>query len=200
MTQAALILASSSASRSRLLRAAGLAFETVPAHVDEDAVKMAIRAEKGSVERCVETLAALKAVKISQAYPQALVIGADQLLVCGERWFDKPADLAAAREQLLALAGKAHSLPTAAVVARGGARLWHHVAAPRLTMRAFGTAFVDDYLARAGEQVLGSVGAYQLEGLGVQLFQAVEGDFFTILGLPLLPLLGFLREHGVVAA
>lgn len=196
---AIVILASASASRAHLLTAAGVPFTATAAHVDEDAVKAAMKADGASALDCAETLAELKAVKISQAYPDALVIGADQMLECEGRWFDKPPSLNAARDQLMALSGKPHTLPTVAVVARAGARIWQHRAAPKLTMRNLSPAFLDSYLAQAGKAVLSSVGAYQLEGPGVQLFQAIDGDFFTILGLPLLPLLGFLREHDVVS-
>ena len=192
------ILASSSASRARLLTAAGVPFTAEPAHVDEEAIKQSLRAEGATASACAETLAEIKAVTISQRHRHALVIGADQMLECGGTWFDKPADLGRAEEQLLALAGKTHTLPTAAVVALGGTRIWHHVATPRLCMRSFDRAFVQGYLAGVGKAALPSVGAYQLEGLGSQLFHTVEGDFFTILGLPLLPLLAFLRAHHVV--
>lgn len=200
MSVASLILASASTSRARLLTAAGLAFDALPADVDEDAVKRASRAKGETTAHCARSLAEMKAARISAAHPDALVIGADQMLDAEGRWFDKPRDLAAAREQLLFLAGKTHTLPTAAVVVRAGRCVWHHVASPRLTMRPFGAGFVDDYLARVGSKALSSVGAYQLEGLGVQLFAEIDGDFFTILGLPLLPLLAFLREHGVIGA
>lgn len=193
-----LILASASQSRVKLLTSAGLTFEAIPANVDETAVKDAMQADDATALQCAEALADLKALKISQQHPDALVIGADQMLECEGTWFDKPPTMAAARDQLMALAGKTHLLPTVAVVATGGARIWHHVSAPRLTMRAFDDSFVAAYLERAGERVMTSVGAYQLEGLGVQLFHKVEGDFFTILGLPLLPLLDFLRGHKVV--
>lgn len=192
-----MILASASQSRAKLLTAAGIAFAAVPAAVDEQAVKDSLRAEQVTALQCAETLAELKALKVSQAHPQALVIGADQMLDCHGTWYDKPATLVAARAHLATLAGKTHLLPTAAVAAMNGVRLWRHVSAPRLTMRTLDDEFITAYLERAGTGVLQSVGAYHLEGLGAQLFQAVEGDFFTILGLPLLPLLGFLREHGV---
>jgi septum formation protein len=116
------------------------------------------------------------------------------LLVCGEKWFDKPADLAAAQASLQQLSGQTHLLPTAVCVYRGGAMIWHHIATPSLTMRTLSPAFIADYLAAEGEEVLSSVGAYRLEALGAQLFTHIDGDFFTILGLPLLPLLGFLRQ------
>lgn len=193
------ILASASKSRANLLRAAGVNVEIVPAHADEDAVKNALKAEGATAAQCAETLAELKAVQVSQRHDNALVIGADQMLECEGAWFDKPADMAAARNHLVALRGKTHVLPTAVAVALNGARIWHHVALPRLTVRPYSDAFIDSYLKTAGPAVLTSVGAYQLEGLGAQLFSKIEGDFFTILGLPLLQLLAFLREHGVVS-
>jgi len=195
-----LILASASKSRAALLRAAGIAVEIVPAHADEEAVKNALKAEGATAAQCAETLAELKAVQVSQRHDNALVIGADQMLECEGVWFDKPADMAGARNHLVNLRGKTHVLPTAVCVALNGARIWHHVATPRLTVRAYSDAFMADYLKSAGPAVLSSVGAYQLEGLGAQLFSKIEGDFFTILGLPLLPLLAFLREHEVVPA
>jgi septum formation protein len=126
------------------------------------------------------------------------VIAADQMLVCDNAWSDKLADLAAARAQLLALRGRRHELVSAVCVVRDTTRLWHDVDRPALTMRSFGDGFLDDYLASAGDDVLGSVGAYRLEGHGIQLFSRIDGDYFAILGLPLLPLLAFLRGHGVV--
>jgi septum formation protein len=193
-----LILASASKSRAALLRAAGVAVDIVPAHADEEAVKAALKAEGATAAQCAETLAELKAVQVSQRHDNALVIGADQMLECEGTWFDKPADLAGARDHLIHLRGKTHVLPTAVAVALNGARIWHHVATPRLTVRPYSDAFIDDYLKTAGTAILSSVGAYQLEGLGAQLFSKIEGDFFTILGLPLLQLLAFLREHEVV--
>ncbi|WP_372399013.1 nucleoside triphosphate pyrophosphatase [Azospirillum sp. HJ39] len=165
--------------------------------VDEEEVKEAGRVEGVSADIVAEALAELKAQRIARRHPGALVIGADQMLECEGRWFDKPAGRDAARDQLLALRGRTHRLVSCAVVVRDGERMWHKTDSARLTMRNFSEAFLDDYLDRAGEGVLHSVGAYQLEGLGAQLFHRVEGDFFTILGLPLLPLLGFLRVHGV---
>jgi septum formation protein len=191
------ILASASKSRANLLRAAGVNVEIEPAHADEEAVKNALKAEGATAAQCAETLAELKAVQVSQRHDNALVIGADQMLECEGVWFDKPADISGARNHLVTLRGKTHVLPTAVCVALNGARIWHHVATPRLTVRSYSDAFIDDYLKIAGTAVLSSVGAYQLEGLGAQLFSKIEGDFFTILGLPLLPLLAFLREHEV---
>tara|TARA_R110000868_G_scaffold49607_8_gene159742 strand:- start:438 stop:1073 length:636 start_codon:yes stop_codon:yes gene_type:complete len=192
------ILASASSSRANLLHAAGLAFETIPAKVDEDSIKASLQAEEASASQCAETLAELKAVKISQRQPNALVIGADQLLECNGKWFDKPVDMAGAKTHLLSLRNQTHILATSVVVALNGARIWHHNAAPSLSMRAFTTEFLDDYLDHVGTAALTSVGAYQLEGRGIQLFSRIEGDFFTILGLPLLELLSFLRGHDVV--
>jgi septum formation protein len=200
----ALILASASATRRGLLERAGLAFEALPAAVDEAALKEGAQAEGIPPEGAATVLAEAKAERIARRRPEALVIGCDQLLVCRmedgkERWFDKPADLGAARAQLLALRGRTHRLVTATVAWRGGERVWGDVTIPCLTMRAFSDAFLDSYLAAEGEAILSSVGAYRLEGLGVHLFGRVEGEHGAILGLPLIPLLGFLRGHGVVA-
>lgn len=192
------VLASQSAARRRLLEAAGLALVVDSPRVDEAAVKESLRAEGAPPEAAAESLAELKALKVSARHPGALVVGADQLLVCEEEWFDKPADRAAAAAQLARLAGRQHRLVTSVVVARDGQRLWHHCEAPRLTLRRLSPAFIDWYLEQAGEAVLASVGAYQLEGLGVQLMARVEGDHFAIQGLPLLPLLDFLRQNGVL--
>ena len=126
------------------------------------------------------------------------MLGADQILVCDDRWHDKPRDRAGARAQLLALKGRNHDLVTSVVVVSGGSRLWRHTERARLAMRDFSESFLDAYLDRVGEAAFGAVGAYQLEGEGVQLFRHVEGDFFTILGLPLLPLLEYLRQAGVL--
>ncbi|MCO6415282.1 Maf family protein [Siccirubricoccus sp. KC 17139] len=193
-----LILASQSSARRAVLAAAGLAFAAEAASVDEAAIKEGCRAEGIPAEDAAMLLAEAKAERIARRRPEALVLGADQMLVCETRWFDKPADMAAARAQLLALRGKPHVLVTAVVAWRGGQRVWQHLARPRLTMREFSEAFLDTYLAAEGEAVLGSVGAYRLEGLGPHLFRAVEGEHAAILGLPLLPLLGFLRQHGVL--
>jgi septum formation protein len=194
-----IILASASSSRANLLRSAGVIFDTIPAKVDEDSVKESLAAEGASATQCAETLAELKAVKISQRQPNTLVVGADQLLECGGKWFDKPADMAGAKTHLETLRGNTHILATSVVVAMNGARIWHHNAAPRLTMRTFTDTFLIDYLTDVGPAALLSVGAYQLEGRGVQLFNRIDGDFFTILGLPLLELLAFLRGHNLVA-
>ena len=193
-----LILASQSTARAAVLRGAGLVFETRPARVDEDAVKAAAKAEGASPGDAALLLADLKARRVRD--PDALVIGADQILVCAERWFDKPASLAEARTHLQALRDRTHALETALVCHRDGREVWRHLARPRLTMRAFSDAFLDAYLRLEGDAALASVGAYRIEGLGAQLFSRVEGEHAAVLGLPLIPLLGFLRQHGVLLA
>lgn len=194
-----LILASASRSRRELLEAAGLRFTTQPAHVDEAEVKRSAKASGASATDTALLLAELKARRVATREPDALVIGADQILVCDGDWFDKPSDVVAARQQLLQLRGRSHTLVTAVLCQRGGQRLWHTVAEPRLTMRQFTDAFLETYLAEEAEAVSSTVGAYRLEGLGVHLFKRIEGEHSAILGLPLLPLLGFLRQHGVLA-
>ncbi|PWC30138.1 Maf family protein [Teichococcus aestuarii] len=193
-----LVLASGSATRAALLRAAGLDFTAQPAPVDEASLKEAARAEGIPPADAAILLAEAKAMRVARREPEALVIGADQLLVCEGAWFDKPEDLAGARAQLQALRGRTHTLFTAMVLWRHGQRVWQHVATPRLTMRDFSDSFLDRYLALEGEAVTHSVGAYRLEGPGIQLFREVEGEHSAILGLPLLPLLGFLRQHGAL--
>lgn len=192
-----LVLASGSRTRALMLEKAGLRPILDKPLVDEEEVKLAGKAEGVGADAVAEALAELKAQRVTRRHPGALVVGADQMLECEGVWFDKPSDRAAARAQLLALRGKTHQLVSCAVIVRDGERLWHKVDRARLTMRNFSENFLDGYLDAVGDEVLHSVGAYQLEGLGAQLFQRVEGDFFTILGLPLLPLLGFLRVHGV---
>ncbi|MBS0221491.1 MAG: septum formation protein Maf [Proteobacteria bacterium] len=192
-----LILASASSSRRQLLRNAGLNFESEPSGVDEEEVKRSLLAKRSAPQEIAEKLAEMKALRVSTKHPEAMVVGGDSTLACQGRLFDKPSSIEAARKQLLALRGQTHELFSCVVVARGGARLWHWNERARLTMRPFNEAFLDAYLARAGDAVLDSVGAYQLEGLGAHLFSRVDGDYFTILGLPLLPLLSFLAGHGV---
>lgn len=193
-----LILASESAARAALLRAAGVRVTVDPARLDEAAVKAAMTAEAAPARDLADTLAELKASRVSQRHPGVLTLGADQVLVCDGVLFDKPRDRAEARSHLLRLRGRTHHLLSAAVIARDGAPLWRHIGQARLTMRPFGDAFLVSYLAAEGAEVLGSVGAYRLEGRGSQLFSAVEGDYFTVLGLPLLAVLDFLRVQGVL--
>ena len=182
-----------------MLHAAGIAFEARPAAIDEAEVKGAARAQGASADNTALLLAELKSLRIARLDPEAIVIGCDQLLVCEDRWFDKPVDLAEARAHLMALRGRSHVLVTSVVCQRGERLLWHHIARPSLTMRAFSDAFLDDYLALEGANVTTTVGGYRLEGLGVQLFEVITGEHAAILGLPLLPLLGFLRGQGIVA-
>jgi septum formation protein len=193
-----LILASASTARRNLLQSAGLQFDCIPADIDESAIKVATRAGGGTASDAAAALAIAKAAAIPA--PDAIVIGCDQILVCGDAWFDKPATLADARDTLCRLRGRPHTLVTATACHRAAATLWQHVATPRLTMRAFSDAFLDAYLAAEGAALLTSVGAYRLEGAGMHLFDAIEGEHSAILGLPMTPLLGFLRASGVVLA
>lgn len=193
-----IVLASASATRRAMLDHAGVPFIVDTAAVDEDSVKAAMREQTGNPARAAEVLAELKAARVSARHPGAIVIGADQMLDCDGEWFDKPADIEAARAQLTSLRGRTHRLTSAVAAVRDGSRLWNHTESARLTMRRFSDDFLDDYLNRVGAAATSSVGAYQLEGLGAQLFITVEGDHFTVLGLPLLPLLDFLRENQVV--
>ena len=194
------VLASASQSRGALLCNAGIEVIRDPAAIDEDSVKESFGNRDEPASQTAMALAELKAQRVSQRHKDALVIGADQMLQCGGIWFDKPADLDHARGHLIALRGKTHELLSAVCVVRDGEVLWRHLESAQLTMRPFSDAFIDEYLAAAGDAVCASVGAYQLEGRGAQLFSRIEGDYFTILGLPLLPLLGFLVNHGVVTA
>ena len=193
-----LVLASASATRARLLADAGLVIVADPAAVDEEEIRASFRAEGRDAAACAGALAQAKAMRVSARHAGALVLGADQILDCGGRWLEKPRDLDAARAQLALLRGKRHALITAAAVVRNGAPIWQSVDRAYLTMRRFSDGFLDRYMAAAGAELQESVGAYRLEGLGAQLFERVRGDFFTILGLPLLPLLDFLRGHGAL--
>ena len=198
MSAPRLILASASLTRRRMLEAAGLSFTAIASDVDEESVKRAARAEGARAAETAFLLAEMKAQKVAARNPRALVVGADQILVCENIWFDKPGNLQGARTQLKALRGRVHDLETAVVCYRGGARQWFHVSRPRLTMRGFSDAFLETYLAAERDEILGNVGAYRLEGRGAQLFEQIEGDFFSVLGLPLLPLLSYLRHARVL--
>jgi septum formation protein len=193
------VLASASAIRRTLLANAGVPIAVDPGAVDEDEVKRAMRADGAPAAAVAETLAEMKAMRVAPRHPGALVLGADQMLDCNGVWFDKPGDRAHAEAHLTALAGRTHKLISAVVCVRNGARIWHHTATASLTMRPLSREFIAAYLDAVGPQALSSVGAYQLEGLGAHLFARVEGDYFTVLGLPLLAVLAFLREHNVVA-
>lgn len=192
-----LILASQSRARQALLANAGIAFEAMPADIDE----RALQSESGlsAPGEIASLLAGKKALWVSSRHPDRIVAGADQTLALGKRLFSKPTGRAQAAEQLQRLAGNSHELHSAAAVARDGKIVFETVAIARMTMRPLREAEIDAYLDEAGEAVTTSVGAYQLEGLGVHLFERIEGDHFTILGLPLLPLLAFLRGEGLLA-
>jgi septum formation protein len=192
-----LILASQSRARQMLLAHAGIVFEAVPADIDERAVQQASGlAAPGDI---AALLAREKALWVSSRQAGKYVIGADQTLALGDRLFSKPAGRAQAAEQLRALAGRAHELHSAVAVARDGKILFAEISMARMTVRSLDEAGIDAYLDAAGEAVTSSVGAYQLEGLGAHLFERIEGDHFTILGLPLLPLLAFLRSERLLA-
>jgi septum formation protein len=192
-----LVLASQSKVRRALIEAAGIQVETRPAHLDERAIEQRVTGGPGEVAL---TLAREKARTVAAMSGPGIVVGCDQTLALGERRFSKPADRTAAREQLLAMRGRPHELHSAVAVCRNGGVTFGHVAVARLTMRAFSEDFLEAYLDAAGGNVTASVGAYQLEKTGIHLFEKIEGDHFTILGLPLLPLLEHLRNEGVLAA
>ncbi|MDP2125168.1 MAG: Maf family nucleotide pyrophosphatase [Parvibaculum sp.] len=202
MTKFPLILASASAVRARLLKDAGLEFDVEDSRLDEEAVKrgFAGRDMSTDTDALALKLAEEKARAVSRANPAALVIGADQILSCDGKRYDKPKSMAEARTNLQAMRGRPHILHSGVALVANDVIVWGHAAQAHLTMRGFTDAFLDDYLARVGEQAMKSVGCYQLEGPGVQLFQHIDGDYFTILGLPLLPLLAELRKHGVATA
>lgn len=193
----AVTLASGSASRRALLAAAGVAADSVAPNVDEASYRTSLRAEGVPVRDQAMQLAELKAVRVSSARG-GLVIGGDQMLALGNEAFDKPADLAEARSHLTRLSGKSHTLETAIVVCEDGRPVWRHLARPRLTMRPLTPEFIEAYMEQCGDSLLSTVGAYQLEGVGAQLFSNIEGDYFSILGLPLLPLLDYLRVRKVL--
>jgi septum formation protein len=197
LTASPLVLASGSAVRRRLLEAAGIPVEVRPASLDERAVEATATRDDPSAVAAL--LARAKALRVAKDVPDRLVIGADQTLALGSRRFDKPADRAAAGAQLQTLAGRTHELHAAVAVARGSGVLFEHVDVARLTMRPLSAAVLDRYLDAAGAAVTASVGGYQLEALGVHLFERIEGDHFTILGLPLLPLLAYLRAERSLA-
>ena len=197
MATAELILASGSAARRKMLEAAGVDFRVVVASVDEDALRATLE-PNAAPQFVASVLARAKAEEVSRRHPAALVIGADQVLALDRTIYTKPARMVEARAALGSLAGRKHHLHSAVVLARSGGRIWEHVDSATLTMRSFSDEFLDAYLKRAGERVCASVGAYELEGLGIQLFDKVEGDYFVILGMPLLALLAELRGLGIV--
>lgn len=192
-------LASTSSTRAAILRNAGLVFETASPGVDEDAAKTGLLAEGASPREVADALAELKAFKVSTKRP-GLVIGSDQTLDLDGVLFDKVDTVEAARERLIQLRGKTHKLHSAVVVARDGQPIWRVVETAKLSVRDFSDAWLDGYLARNGPEVLWSVGCYLLEGEGVQLFNRIDGDYFSILGLPITGLFDFLRLHGALQA
>ena len=197
-TMPTLVLASASRVRLALLRDAGLDVVADPAEIDEAAVKAEMRAQGMGIEMVAIELATRKAQVVAARHPESLVIGADQMLEAAGQWLDKPADRSAAARQLAALSHRSHRLVTAAVVVEGGREIWRIANTVVMHMRELSPSFIEHYLDRMGDAALASVGAYQLEGLGAQLITRVEGDYFSILGLPLLPLLTFLRNHGII--
>ncbi len=194
-----LILASASLARQRMLAEAGVVFTSVSADIDETRIKSSAEARDLGPAAMALALAEAKAVSVSRRHPEALVIGADQVLECQGHRFDKPADEAEAAATLVALRGKTHRLISAVAAARGGTCTWQYADTAWLTMRLFSDAFLRQFVGECGADMLQSVGAYRIEGPGVHLFSRIEGDHFVILGLPLLPLLGFLRREHILA-
>ena len=193
-----IVLASGSRFRRAMLEAAGVDIDVAPAEIDERAVEQTLEGSGATPEDLAQVLAEAKALEVSERQPGRLVLGCDQTLSLGDELFHKPEDMEDARRHLLKLSGRTHQLNSAAVLARNGAALWRHVGIARLTMRRLEPAFIGRHLARVGPMALNSVGAYQIEGEGIQLFEKIEGDYFTIVGLPLLPLLEELRELGAI--
>jgi len=192
-----LVLASGSASRTQMLQAAGVAHLVHPARVDEQAIRVAMQAEGAPPRDIADMLAQAKAQAVSRRFPDDLVLGADQILVCEGQIHAKPGSTAALRDQLVALRGRAHQLLSAAVICHQGAPVWRHVGVVRMTMRDFSDAFLDSYIAQCGDDLFATVGGYKLEKHGAQLFTSVQGDYFNVMGLPLLEVLGFLRIRGL---
>ncbi|MGE3305786.1 MAG: Maf-like protein [Rhizobiaceae bacterium] len=193
-----IILASGSPFRRAMLENAGITFEVVRPDIDERAVEAPLAESGASAEDVAQVLAEAKALDVSERHPDAIVIGSDQTLSLDDRVFHKPADMEGARRHLLALSGRTHHLNSAVAIAQGGDTVWRHVSVATLTMRELSPALIGRHLARVGDRALQSVGAYQIEGEGIQLFERIEGDHFTIVGLPLLPLLKQLRVMGAI--
>jgi septum formation protein len=196
-----LILASQSSTRQAMLSAAGVAFDAVRPDVDEDSAKMTFRARGLSSRDLANALAELKAVKISNRYASSLVLGCDQTLALDDgTMFDKAETFAALAIQLAKLSGKTHVLTSAAVIAQGGQAVWRHIEQCQMTVRTLSPDFIDDYIEREGEALLGCVGGYRIEARGIQLFAGIKGSYHAILGLPLIPLLDYLRTRGVMTS
>lgn len=192
-----LILASASEVRAKLLRDANVSFEVMPARIDEPALKASMLAEEIDPRDIVDALAELKAKRIAQRFPDALVLGVDQILVCEGRVFDKARDLAEIKKHLSSLRGKTHDLLSAAVVFEDARPVWRHISRVRMKMRDFTDSFLDYYIDKYGHDLFETVGAYRIENGGSQLFENINGDYFSILGLPLLEVLGFLRTRNM---
>jgi septum formation protein len=195
---ATLILASGSATRRAMLERAGLSIVTDAPDVDEGAVKQDCRDKKLSASDTALTLAIAKAAQVAPRHANSIVLGADQMLECDGEWFDKPVDREAAARQISRLSGRTHTLHSAIAAIRDGVMIWRTVESAELDIRPLSPAFIESYLDGVGDAVLSSVGGYQVEGLGVQLFSAIRGEHSTILGMPLLPLLSFLRDEGII--
>ena len=194
----AIILASQSASRRAMLDAAAVRYAVQPAHVDEAAMKVALLAENQTPSAIADALAELKAIKIARQNPESLVIGSDSVVSVDGRLFDKPEDRKDAIQHLQNFSGREMRLTSAVVVAEGGVPVWRHVEEARLLVRPLSDAFIETYLDTEWPAIAGCVGCFRIEGPGVQLFSSVRGDHFTILGMPLLPLLGYLRLRGAM--
>lgn len=192
------ILASASPIRRQLLERALVPVTVDVAAIDEAEIKQKLQADGASASECALYLATLKARRVSARHPDAIVLGCDQLLDCSGVWFDKPGSRDRARDQLRNLSGKTHRLSTAAVAVQAGAVIWQTIDRAELTMRHVTGGWLDTYLEQVGPDCFQCVGAYQVEAIGIQLFERIDGDYFTILGLPLLQVLGFIREHGIV--
>ena len=195
-----IVLASGSQIRARMLRDAGVDFAVDVPRVDEESILLSLQAEGAKPGDIADTLAEYKARRIADRHPDSVVIAADQVLTCNGQVYSKPKSVEEARDHLLSLRGQGHQLLSAVVVYEGAKPVWRHIGRAQLAMRDFSDAFLEDYLAKAGDTVLSSVGCYQLENIGVTLFSRVQGDYFTILGLPLLEVLEFLRSRGAIQA
>ena len=200
LPKGALVLASQSPTRQRMLDGAGICFIARAAHVDEEGLRASAIASSVPAVEIAVLLAEMKARKVAHDdgdHPSGFVLGVDQILVCDNQILGKPEDHEMAATQLRLLSGKMHNLVTAAVMYRDGERIWHHVETPALTMRPLSDEFIDDYLRAIGDAAFASPGSYQIEGLGAHLFSSIEGCSYAVLGLPLLQILAFLRVHGL---